>query len=119
MALATTAAGVATGGVRGSRRGRVHAQSRTAPDTGRDNARITSASRGRLRPLYRSGVGRRSNSRHPSRTPGTIAPSRFGLHPDNREFPILLRRGFLPILLLFGVRPGNATVWLASERLVA
>jgi hypothetical protein len=35
------------------------------------------------------------------------------------EFPIRLQRGFQPILLLFGVRPGNATVWLASERLVA
>jgi hypothetical protein len=35
------------------------------------------------------------------------------------EFPIRLQRGLRPILLLFGVRPGNATVWLDRERIAA
>jgi len=35
------------------------------------------------------------------------------------EFPIRLQRSLRPILLLFGVRPGHATVRLDSERLMA
>ncbi len=35
------------------------------------------------------------------------------------EFPIRLQRGLRPILLLFGVHPGNAVVRLDDERLVA
>jgi len=35
------------------------------------------------------------------------------------EFPIRLQPALRPILLLFGVRPGNATVRLESDRLVA
>ena len=35
------------------------------------------------------------------------------------EFPIRLQPALGPILLLFGVRPGNATVLLEGERLMA
>jgi hypothetical protein len=35
------------------------------------------------------------------------------------EFPFRLQPALRPILLLFGVRPGNATVWLDGERLAA
>ena len=35
------------------------------------------------------------------------------------EFPIRLQPALRPILLLFGVRPGNATARLESDRLVA
>ena len=35
------------------------------------------------------------------------------------EFPIRLQPALRPILLLFGVRPGNATVRLDGERLAA
>ena len=35
------------------------------------------------------------------------------------EFPIRLQPSLRPLLLLFGVRPGHATVRLESERLVA
>lgn len=39
--------------------------------------------------------------------------------PAPMEFPIRLQPGLRPILLLFGVRPGHATVRLDKERLMA
>jgi hypothetical protein len=43
-----------------------------------------------------------------------------GIGPSGAmEFPIRLQPALRPILLLFGVRPGNASVRLDSERLLA
>lgn len=50
---------------------------------------------------------------------GGSARRALAYDPAQMEFPIRLQPGLRPILLLFGVRPGAATVRLDGERLTA